>query len=255
MARPYCRLILLLWIVLSTAVYAEETVEMNEYLLNRSFMSAVKKQNYDKALATMTELLELSPGNQKYHYDLGQVYMALEDYEKAAESFQNAQGSSYRNLEEDAKFALGTTKLAQSQIDPAIDLFKEIVKINPGNIAARKNLEMALALKQMQPQQEQQNQDQQEQENNEQQEKQDAKEEADQDEENQEENQDSSNNSNEQGNQDEEDESMGEISESDEKLDKQKASELLQLLAPDEDDVREKYLKKNAQKVTRDNDW
>ena len=37
-------------------VYAEETVEMNEYLLNRSFMSAVKKQNYDKALAIMTEL-------------------------------------------------------------------------------------------------------------------------------------------------------------------------------------------------------
>ena len=129
---------------------------MDEYLLNRSFMNALKNKITTK-LADMKQLLELKPGNQKYHYDLGQVYMALEDYE-AATSFQNAQGSPYRNLEEDAKFSLGTTKLAQSQIDPAIDLFKEIIKTNP-DIAARKNLEMALALKQMQPQQEQQNQE------------------------------------------------------------------------------------------------
>ncbi|MAH80101.1 MAG: hypothetical protein CMP39_00235 [Rickettsiales bacterium] len=236
MARPHFWVVLLLSFCFSGLVLAEKPVDLKEYLLNKSFEKSIKNKNYEKALSEITKLLELAPDNKRYHYNLGQLNMLLEEFEKALSSYKSAQFSNLKSLDQDSLLALGTSNLAANNVDAAIDIYKEILKKDPSNIIARKNLEIALALKNTPPPE--QNQDGEQEDSNA-----------------------SPNNENENKNDDddaasnEKDQELEPEGEEFEDLDKQKTLELLQLLAPDEEEVKRKYTQKNLQKVTDDNDW
>ena len=274
MARPY------FWLVFSFiccclvgSISAETTVDLKEYLLNKSFVSAIKKQDFDTAISKAKDLIEFDPSNQKYYYNLAQAYMFKEDFENAAKTYQKAQGSPYINLENDVNLGLGTAQLALNKLDAAIDMYKEILKKNPYNEAARRNLELALDLKNMPPpQQDQQenqsesSQDQQQNDqnkdnnpsqqdgNNESEDQDDTSNSDDNDSENDGDQDNQAQNASDDSTEDQSDQQAN-ASPSEEELDQQKALELLQLLAPDEDDVRKKYMQKSAEKVTNENDW
>lgn len=241
MARPFIWLSIVIFSFATLSLHAQDTVDYKEYALNKAFEKSMKNKDFEKALAEITELIELDASNKKYRYNQGQVYMMLEDYENAAKSYQYSQQSAYTNLQEDSNLAFATSQIALQNLEPAIETLTKLLKKNPNHKIARQNLEVALAMQQASKKQE--NNDTQQSDNN----QEDTK-----NEQNQSEPDASDDNS---GNENEPQTTPSETDPAYEDLDKQKTLELLQLLAPDEDEVRRKYLQQEGQKVTKDNDW
>ncbi len=74
------------------------------------------------------------------YYNMGQVYMAQKDYEKAIEAFRDAKRNSNQDF---IIYALGTALLESGKTKEAINEFSEGVKAAPKNAGMRYNLALA----------------------------------------------------------------------------------------------------------------
>jgi Ca-activated chloride channel family protein len=140
--------------------------------LNNEGNEAFAEQDYEGALTAYLQAQEDAPKVAEPHYNTANTHYRLEDYEQAQQKIEQALVGEERqeNLDQSSYYNLGNIFFQREQYEAAIDAYKEALRLNPDDVQAKQNLE--LALRQLQQQQQDQQQDQQDQENQDQQDQQ-----------------------------------------------------------------------------------
>lgn len=143
-------------------------------LANNEANQLFEAQDLEGARELYEELYEKDPENGALAYNLGNVYNALGDAEKATEFYQQAIKSKNSVAANRGRFNLGTTQMAAQSPQEAVTSFTDYLRSNPDDVDAKRNLELALRMMQQQQNQDQQqeNEDQEQQENQDQQQQQ-----------------------------------------------------------------------------------
>lgn len=140
--------------------------------LNNTGNEAFEAQDYKGALTAYNQALEDSPELAEPHYNAANTHYRLEDYGSAQQEIEqaliNGDGEKLADLDQHSLYNLGNTFFQGEQYEGAIEAYKEALRLNPDDLEAKQNLE--LALRQLQQQQQEQQQQQQQQQNEEQQE-------------------------------------------------------------------------------------
>ena len=109
---------------------------------NRAYRSA----DYDQAIASYREALQIRPNNAKAQFNLGDAYYAKQSYDTAFVEFQKVLDMSPDfKLQSDALFNMGNCLLAQDRYYDAFNVYKLSLKKNPDNANALYNLEFCRA--------------------------------------------------------------------------------------------------------------
>ncbi len=107
------------------------------------------KESRKRAVAEADTALRLAPDDPVVQYDAGTVHLAAGDQREAAKILAKAvkaAGSSGVNrpgLAGAASYNLGNARLADEDFDGAIAAYQQALRIEPGNPAAKWNLELA----------------------------------------------------------------------------------------------------------------
>jgi Ca-activated chloride channel family protein len=123
---------------------------------------------YDESIHLYNESLKLEPNNE-YLFNLGNAYLKSGDLENAQKTYSQLLNSSSASEQQKSKAAynLGNLNYAEQNLGDAIKNYKEALRLNPEDIQASENLQIALAqLQQQQEKQKQQKQQQEQQDQN-----------------------------------------------------------------------------------------
>ena len=134
--------------------------------LNAALGSDLYKDSlYDESIHLYNESLKLEPNNE-YLFNLGNAYLKSGDLENAQKTYSQLLNSSSASEQQKSKAAynLGNLNYAEQNLGDAIKNYKEALRLNPEDIQASENLQIALA--QLQQQQEKQKQQQEQQDQN-----------------------------------------------------------------------------------------
>tara|TARA_B110001469_G_scaffold26783_1_gene27518 strand:- start:119 stop:826 length:708 start_codon:yes stop_codon:yes gene_type:complete len=134
--------------------------------LNAALGSDLYKDSlYDESIHLYNESLKLEPNNE-YLFNLGNAYLKSGDLENAQKTYSQLLNSSSASEQQKSKTAynLGNLNYAEQNLGDAIKNYKEALRLNPEDIQASENLQIALA--QLQQQQEKQKQQQEQQDQN-----------------------------------------------------------------------------------------
>lgn len=181
-------------------------------------------------------------------YQQGRIKEAQSAYEKSISNSPTTPqqlSSAYYNL--------GNTNFHNKAYDKSIEAYKESLKLNPKDAAAKINLAQA---KRMKVQQQQQEQQQQQQNKQQEQKQEDQKEQNQQDQKNQpqnEKNEDQKKIDNSQDDPKEKKEDQGGTEEK--KLTKEEANQLLKMVEDKDKKVKERLQQQNRKRVPKDKDW
>jgi Ca-activated chloride channel family protein len=137
--------------------------------LNAALGSDLYKDSlYDESIHLYNESLKLEPNNE-YLFNLGNAYLKSGDLENAQKTYSQLLNSSSTSEQQKSKAAynLGNLNYAEQNLGDAIKNYKEALRLNPEDIQASENLQIALAqLQQQQEKQKQQKQQQEQQDQN-----------------------------------------------------------------------------------------
>jgi len=200
--------------------------------------------------------------NSKSTFNLGNSIYNQERYEEAIQHFQSAAVAAKSDRESaGAYYNLGNSYFKNQQIDEAIDAYKQSLRLNPTDEAAKYNLLVSKEVKkQMEQQQQEQQQDQEQQEDGEKSEEQEQQEGENQEQQEQEQGEEGE----EQEQQESEQDSTQQMEEGgmfdSTRLDKQEldsldAAKLLQIIETEEQKVQEKLRKYNSNRKKQEKDW
>ncbi len=117
---------------------------------NRRFQAG----DYERARESYREALEQAPGSSVATFNLGGSEYKLDEFSGAEESFLQAIGSGNSELLAEAHYNLANSLFKQGRMEESIEGYKQALRLNPQDPAAKHNLEFAL--KQQQDEQEQQ---------------------------------------------------------------------------------------------------
>lgn len=135
--------------------------------LNAALGSDLYKDSlYDESIHHYNESLKLEPNNE-YLFNLGNAYLKAGDLENAQKTYSQLLNSSSASEQQKSKAAynLGNLNYTEQKLEDAIKNYKEALRLNPEDIQASENLQIALAkIQQQQQQQEKQEQEKQQQE-------------------------------------------------------------------------------------------
>ena len=125
---------------------------------NKSF----SEQAYDQALETYTRAMELAPTLAEPVYNLANTLYRMEAFEQTGQLMGQALELASEELAQSGFYNLGNNFFQQQQMDGAIESYKESLRLNPDDLDAKYNLELAMQQQEQQEQQqEEQEQDQQ----------------------------------------------------------------------------------------------
>ena len=108
---------------------------------------------YEEAVAAYEAAIKKGEDSAELHYNLGTAYLRLGRYEDAQKHLERALVARDAGLRERAHFNDGYRTLvpgrqggpnAAQQLDAAINSYKNALRLNPGNVDAKWNLELAL---------------------------------------------------------------------------------------------------------------
>lgn len=120
--------------------YAQET---NELFTNGNIF--YKKQQYIKAIETYQQIIKQQPANYAALHNAGNALYKNNQYDKANEMYTKAiESTNTPSQKAAAWFNKGVVLQNSNQLSPAIDAYKNALKINPTDDDARKNLQKAL---------------------------------------------------------------------------------------------------------------
>jgi len=233
--------VLLSLLFLFTSVSAEDYVDLvkrgNQEFTNGNY--DVAREQYHKAETKLPESPEL-------HYNLAGAAYKLGEYELAVEGYSKAFNTADIAVEAQAHYNLGNTYFRMGDYQNAIKSFENSLNINPDDLDAKFNLELARKMlkEQTKPEQQeqQQQQQQQQQEQKQDQQQQDQQNQKQQDQENQgESNQD-------QQQQQQQQQPKDEIS-------KEDAERILNALRDDEQDIQKKIKRQVSAGSYSGRDW
>jgi len=150
--------------------------------LNNQGNEAFAAQDYDGALTAYNQAQEQSPKLAEPHYNSANTHYRQGAYDQAQQQIELALVSerAQAGLDQNTYYNLGNTLYQAQQYEAAIEAYKEALRLNPGDLEAKQNLELALRQLQQQ-QQEQQEEQQQDQQQDEQQQDQQQQDEQQQD--------------------------------------------------------------------------
>jgi Ca-activated chloride channel family protein len=134
--------------------------------LNNEGNEAFASQEYEAALAAYHQATEDGPELAEPHYNAANAHYRLEDYEQAKQEIEQALVGKERqeDLDHNSYYNLANTFFQGEQYQAAIEAYTEALRLNPDDLQAKQNLELALRrLQQQQDQEDQQDQDQQDQ--------------------------------------------------------------------------------------------
>jgi Ca-activated chloride channel family protein len=133
--------------------------------LNNQGNEAFAAQDYDGALTAYNQAQEQSPKLAEPHYNSANTHYRQGAYDQAQQQIELALVSeqAQAGLDQNTYYNLGNTLYQAQQYEAAIEAYKEALRLNPGDLEAKQNLELALRQlqQQQQEQQEEQQQDQQ----------------------------------------------------------------------------------------------
>ena len=129
--------------------------------LNNDGNEAFAEQDYEGALMAYHQAEEESPELAEPHYNAANTHYRQEAYDQAQQEIEQALVSdeAQEGLDQHNYYNLGNTLFQAQQYEAAIEAYKEALRLNPGDMEAKQNLE--LALRQLQQQQQEQQQEQQ----------------------------------------------------------------------------------------------
>jgi Ca-activated chloride channel family protein len=162
------RLIVLAPVLLLLVLALASCGQSAEKLNNRG-NEAFANRDFEGSLLAYQQAGEEAPELAEPHYNAANSHYRLEDYEQAQQQIEQAlrrDGASQENLDQHSFYNLGNTFFQTEQFETAIEAYKEALRLDPDDLEAKQNLE--LALRQLQQQQQEQQQDQQDQDQQEQ---------------------------------------------------------------------------------------
>jgi len=124
---------------------------------------------YAEAHEMYLEALRENPGSPLIRFNEGNALYQNQEFERALEAYRDAIQSGDTALAEGAWYNLGNSLFRQQQLDASLEAYKQALRINPGDLDAKHNLERVLEQMEEQENQQDQNQDDQDQENQDQQ--------------------------------------------------------------------------------------
>ncbi len=138
-----------------------------------SIRGKVKKGNelyqegkYEQALAAYQDALLDDPLNEIALFNQGNAYYKLKKYKEAIETYQKVVGSENLQLSAKAFYNIGNARFQQNKLKESIEAYKKSLELNPDDIDAKYNLELARAkLKELADKKQMPNQQQQQQQN------------------------------------------------------------------------------------------
>ena len=134
--------------------------------LNNVGNEAFAQQDYDGALTAYQQAQEASPEMAEPHYNAANGHYRQAAYDQAQHEIEQALVGQERleNLDQSSYYNLGNTLYQAEQYGAAIEAYKDALRLNPEDLQAKQNLELALRqLQQQQQEQQQQDQDNQDQ--------------------------------------------------------------------------------------------
>jgi Ca-activated chloride channel homolog len=120
---------------------------------------AYANQDYAGALAAYQEAQTELPELAEPHYNAANAHYRQGDFEGAQQEIEQTLLKDDGDLVQNSFYNLGNNFYQAQDLEQAIEAYKEALRLNPGDMEAKHNLE--LALQQQQQQQQEQNQDQQ----------------------------------------------------------------------------------------------
>ena len=116
---------------------------------------------YAEAHEMYLEALRENPGSPLIRFNEGNALYQNQEFERALEAYRDAIESGDTALAEGAWYNLGNSFFRQQQLDASLEAYKQALRINPGDLDAKHNLERVLEqMEEQENQQDQQNQNQ-----------------------------------------------------------------------------------------------
>jgi Ca-activated chloride channel family protein len=123
--------------------------------LNNQGNEAFQNQDYPTALAAYQQAQGESPELAEPHYNAANSHYRQEQYEEAQKELEQTLAKDQANLRQNSYYNLGNNFFQAEQLDAAINAYKDALRLNPADLEAKQNLELALQKQQEQQQQQQ----------------------------------------------------------------------------------------------------
>ncbi len=152
-------LVVVLFALLPLDVVAQK---MPERSLVRRGNRLYGREKYEKSVDCYQRALEANPASFEAKYDLASALFRTERYDKAEQTLKSIAPDSTRSEIDraDAAYNLGNTQFAQQKYKEALASYREAMRLNPADTAAKYNYAYTkLLLQQQQQQQQQDNKD------------------------------------------------------------------------------------------------
>ncbi len=115
------------------------------------------KQDYDQSLSNYEKALKKSPGDPDAQFNQGDALYRKNEYDKASSTYDEVlQSKADANTRQQAYYNKGVAMIRQKKLEESIDAWKNALRLNSADSAARDNLVKALLEKKKQDQQQQQ---------------------------------------------------------------------------------------------------
>ena len=112
--------------------------------LNNRGNKAFAGQDYKGALSAYQEAQDKSPETAESYYNAANTHYRRKDYQQAQQQLQQGLTKAQGDLSQNSFYNLGNTLFNAQQFEPAIEAYKEALRLNPDDEQAKHNLELAL---------------------------------------------------------------------------------------------------------------
>ncbi len=110
---------------------------------NKEGAELYQEGKLDEALTSFTQAQVESPDAPEIHYNIGNVHYRKEEMEKSVEEYR-ASLRGEEDVQQPAHYNVGNVHYKKQDFESAVQSYKQALKINPDDVEARQNLELAL---------------------------------------------------------------------------------------------------------------
>ena len=131
---------LLILPLIMTPLLAKESLKDMVNRANEKY----EQSDFEEAQKLLERAREEKPGDPIVNYNLGSVYHQQGDYEQASDSYMGAMTAQDTTTKAYAHYNIGNTEFRAGNYEKAVDAYKQSLRLNPGDVDAKYNLEVAL---------------------------------------------------------------------------------------------------------------